>query len=356
VTQVAHFDIEYTQFLDVNGKATQDLPEFAKESENLIALYKNMMLTRIFDTKAIALQRTGKMGTYPSSLGQEGFSSAIGFTMKPEDVLVPYYRDYAAQFQRGVTLAEMYAFWGGDERGMCFQSDMAHDDLPVSVPIASQCLHATGVASAFKIRKQPRVAVTTLGDGGTSEGDFYEAINVAGAWGLPVVFVVNNNKWAISVPLRKQTHSETIAQKALAAGFKGEQVDGNDVIALVHTIGNAIENARKGGGPTLVESITYRLCDHTTADDAGRYQPKAELEKAWQEEPILRLNKYLTHQKIWDEQKEAALKKSCAEEVEAAVKTYQSASPQSPEAMFDHLYGKLPHSLEEQRQQVMEGK
>ena len=147
--------------------------------------------------------------------------------MRVEDVFVPYYRDYAAQFQRGVKMSEILAYWGGDERGSQFACDS--DDLPICVPIASQCLHAAGVAFAFQYRKQDRVAVVCLGEGGTSEGDFYEAMNVAGVWKLPVVFIVNNNQWAISVPIKQQTATQTIAQKAIAAGFEGVQVDGNDI-------------------------------------------------------------------------------------------------------------------------------
>ncbi|VEH33319.1 pyruvate dehydrogenase E1 alpha subunit [Legionella sainthelensi] len=214
---VAQFDITYTQFLDEHGKLAGQLPDFAKDYTVLKELYKMMVLTRTFDKKAIALQRTGKMGTYAPINGQEAISTAIGHAMRPEDVFVPYYRDYAAQFQRGVKMSEILAFWGGDERGSQFSCNS--EDLPICVPIASQCLHATGIAFAFQYRNQPRVAVVCLGEGGTSEGDFYEAINIAGTWKLPVVFVVNNNQWAISVPREKQTGTQTIAQKQLLQAF-----------------------------------------------------------------------------------------------------------------------------------------
>lgn len=352
VNTIAHFEIQYTQFLDADGKLTQDLPSWANDSEALLTLYKNMVLSRVFDAKAIALQRTGKMGTYAPIHGQEAIGTAMGHAMKKEDVLVPYYRDYAAQIQRGVKMSEIYLYWGGDERGSCFENNK--EDLPLCVPIASQCLHAAGVGFALKYRQQKRVAVCAIGDGGTSEGDFYEAINVAGAWDLPVVFVVNNNQWAISVPLSKQTHTQTLAQKAIAAGFEGKQVDGNDIIAMREELGNAIEKARTGGGPTLIEAMTYRLCDHTTADDAGRYQPKAEVDEAKKFEPIGRFKRYLMNQNLWDESKEAALQEEFSQKVQQSVDDYMKAPLQPIESMFDYHYETLPDYLIEQRAQALE--
>lgn len=352
MTIVAQFSIPFIQFLDEQAKLISPLPQFAKDSDSLKALYHWMVKTRVFDKKAIALQRIGKMGTYAPINGQEAISTAVGHAMKKEDVLVPYYRDYAAQFQRGVKMSEILAYWGGDERGSDFANES--EDLPICVPIASQCLHASGIAFAFKYRNQKRVAVVSIGEGGTSEGDFYEAINVAGAWKLPVVFIVNNNKWAISVPISKQTASETIAQKAIAAGFEGIQIDGNDVIACRDVIGNAIEKARRGEGPTLIEAVTYRLCDHTTADDATRYQPANEVDEAKPKEPISRLKEYLIAQKLWDEEQEAQLQKSCSEEVQTAVDEYLNRTPQPVTAIFDYHYAELPDYLIEQRAIAME--
>ena len=194
-----------------------------------------------------------------------------------------------------------------------------------------------------------------IGEGGTSEGDFYEAMNVAGVWNLPVVFVVNNNFWAISVPIAKQTGTKTIAQKAIAAGFDGVQVDGNDLLGLREVIGDAIEKARKGGGPTLIEALTYRLCDHTTADDATRYQPKEEVEGALLNEPIQRFKTYLQQQNLWDEQQEAALTETCSREVQQAADEYTSLSPQPISSIFDYHFETLPDYLVEQRAIAMEG-
>jgi pyruvate dehydrogenase E1 component alpha subunit len=352
MTTVAQFDITFTQFLNEKGELVGKLPSFAEDHSALKDLYRTMVLTRTFDKKAIALQRTGKMGTYAPINGQEAISTAIGHAMKPDDVFVPYYRDYAAQLQRGVKMSEILAFWGGDERGSNFSGNS--QDLPICVPIASQCLHAAGVAFAFKYRNQNRVAVVCIGEGGTSEGDFYEAMNVAGTWNLPVVFVVNNNQWAISVPRDKQTSTQTIAQKAIAAGFKGVQIDGNDVLSTRQIIGEAIEKARRGEGPTLIEALTYRLCDHTTADDATRYQPSEEVEHAKPKEPIARFKHFLMAQKLWSSDEEEQLVMECSEKVEQAVDEYLSTAPQSIGSIFDYHYAELPEYLVEQRAIAME--
>jgi 2-oxoisovalerate dehydrogenase E1 component alpha subunit len=344
---VAHFEIPYTQLLTPDGNLSGPLPLFAEDTHTLLHLYQQMVLVRTFDKKAIALQRTGKMGTYAPINGQEAISTAIGHAMRPEDVLVPYYRDYAAQFQRGVKMSEILSYWGGDERGSQFSCNS--EDLPISVPIASQTLHAAGIAFAFKYRKQARVAVVTLGDGGTSEGDFYEAINVAGAWKLPVVFIINNNHWAISVSIQQQTAARTLAQKAIAAGFDGVQVDGNDILATRQLIGDAIEKARRGEGPTLIEALTYRLSDHTTADDATRYQPKEDVDDAITKEPIRRFRHFLHELKLWDETKEKELLQTCADEVQQAVDEYLSRPPQPVTSLFDFHYAELPDYLIEQR-------
>ena len=344
---VAHFEIPYTQLLNPEGELCGPLPDFAHDPSTLIHLYRQMVRARVFDKKAIALQRTGKMGTYAPVNGQEAISTAVGHAMRAEDIFIPYYRDYAAQFQRGVKMSEILKYWGGDERGSQFSC--GSEDLPICVPIASQCLHAAGVAFAFKYRSQARVAVVCLGDGSTSEGDFYEAINVAGAWKLPVVFIINNNFWAISVPLHQQTAAETLAQKAIAAGFEGVQVDGNDLLATRKIIGDAIEKARRGEGPTLVEALTYRLSDHTTADDSTRYQPSDEVTEATPKEPIRRFRHFLHQQQLWDEAKEKALLESCAEEVQQAVDEYLDATPQPITSIFDYHYAELPEYLIEQR-------
>lgn len=350
MTTVAEFKVDYLHYLDSTGKVTRPLPAFANDLKTLLDLYQYMVKIRLFDTKAIALQRTGKMGTFPSSLGQEAVSVGMGHAMAAEDIFCPYYRDQGALLIRGVKMEEILTYWGGDERGNNYQGPK--NDFPIAVPVASQCLHATGCAYAIKYRQEKRAVVTTVGDGGTSKGDFYEAMNLAGAWSLPVVFVVNNNQWAISVPISAQTHSQTLAQKAIAAGFEGIQVDGNDVIAVRDAVDKALTKARDGKGPTLVEAITYRLCDHTTADDAKRYITSGSVESAWEFEPIRRLFLYLVEQKIWSKEQDEQLTDSFSKEIEAAVHAYASIPPQPPTSIVDYHYETWPKNLQDQRDEL----
>ncbi len=344
---VAHFDIPYFRYLNPQGEPELALPGFARDEKTVIELYRMMMLTRLFDKKAVALQRTGKLGTYPSTLGQEAIGVGMGAAMAKDDVLCPYYREYGAQFWRGVNMEEILLYWGGDERG----SDFANNpyDFPICVPIASQTLHAVGVASAMKYKKESRVVVTTIGDGGTSRGDFYEAINVAGAWELPVVFVINNNQWAISVPRSEQTKAQTLAQKAIAAGLEGLQIDGNDIFAVKDAIEKAIQKARAGKGATVIEALSYRMGDHTTADDASRYRSQDELKDNEKKDPILRLRLYMQNNKMWDDSKEAALIETLSKEVNDAVERYENIPMPKPESMFDYLYATLPTAYKAQR-------
>lgn len=345
---VAQFDVKFQQYLNEDAKVVQELPEFAKDNNHLLRLYRSMLFTRALDAKAVTLQRQGKMGTYPSSLGQEAIGSGLGDAMLAEDVFCPYYRSTGALLARGVKPSEILSFWGGDERGADYQ--VPRQDFPISVPIATQCLHAAGVGFAMKYRQQQRAVVTSIGEGGTSEGDFYEALNVAGAWQLPVVFVVNNNQWAISVPRDSQTQAQTIAQKAIAAGFEGIQVDGNDVIAVRDTVDNALKKARQGNGPTLIEAVSYRLSDHTTADDARRYWDQATVDAARKKEPVIRLKHYLIEQGVWNEEQDTQLHAELKTEVNDAVEFYLNTEKDAPESMFDFTYAELPESLIDQRE------
>jgi 2-oxoisovalerate dehydrogenase E1 component alpha subunit len=275
----------------------------------------------------------------------------LASAMRPEDVLIPSYRESGAQLCRGVRLEEVLLYWGGDERGSDWTAGPSHD-FPVSVPVASQCLHATGVAYAMKLRREPRAAVSVCGDGATSNGAFYEAINMAGVWRVPAVFVVNNNQWAISVGRAKQTAAKTLAQKAIAAGIPGVQVDGNDVIAVHHAVGEALERARDNGGPSLIEALTYRLTDHTTADDAGRYRPAEEVSAQWANDPIARLRTFLSEAGVWGKADEERLIEQLNAEIDGAVERYLATPPQPPEAIFDYLYATLPAALAGQRAAV----
>jgi len=347
---IARFDVRRRSYLAPDGRILRKPPDFVADIQSLVSLYRAMMLTRTFDLKAVSLQRTGRLGTYAVSLGQEAVSVGVASAMRHEDVLLPSYRDNGTLLWRGVEMEEILLYWGGDERGS-LSSGPAHD-FPFCVPVGSQAPHAAGVAYAFKFRKEPRVAVCLLGDGATSKGDVYEAMNFAGVQRLPLVFVVNNNQWAISVPLKLQTASETLAQKAIAAGFRGEQVDGNDVIAVRDAVEEAISGARNGNGPCLIEALTYRLGDHTTADDAARYRPPEEVQARWKEEPIARLRAYLVSQKAWGKAEEEQLLAECQQRVEAAVERYLATGPRAPETMFDHLYAELPSTYTWQRDEL----
>lgn len=344
---VAEFAIASTRYLDPSGDALGPLPLFAQQPSELVALYRAMVLTRTFDAKAIALQRTGRLGTYASSLGQEAVSVGLAAAMRPGDVLLPSFREHGAQLWRGVTLKELFLYWGGDERGNDFAGP--RQDFPNCVPVGSHAPHAVGVALAFRLRAEKRAAVCVFGDGATSKGDVAEALNMAGVWKVPVVFVVNNNGWAISIPVAKQTAAATLAQKAIAAGIPGEQVDGNDVIAVRAVVAQAIERADRGDGPTLIEAVTYRLSDHTTADDASRYRNDAEVSPHWHAEPIARLRNYMTRNGLWDKNKEDTLLRECNAALEQATADYLAMPPQSAEAAFDRTYARLPADLIEQQ-------
>lgn len=350
-SQSAEPHIVCRRCLGPDGKPHHPWPNFAGRPEALIELYRAMVLTRTFDAKAVSLQRTGRLGTFASSLGQEAVTVGVGAAMRPDDVLLPSFREQGAQFIRGVSMVELLQYWGGDERGSDFAGP--REDFPICVPVGTHAPHAVGVALAMKLRGEDRAAVCVMGDGATSKGDVYEAMNLAGVWRLPVVFVVNNNQWAISVPRKRQTAAKTLAQKAIAAGFPGEQVDGNDVIAVRHNVEEALERARTQGEPTLIEALTYRLSDHTTVDDASRYRDDTEVSAFWKEEPVARLRTYLVESNNWNKAQEDELLAECRRQVEQAAEQYLAIQPQAPEAMFDHLYAELPQSLIDQRDAML---
>ncbi len=333
--------------LDPDGNVVNTMPEFARDSGEVIKLYRALVLTRTFDTKAIALQRTGRLGTYASSLGQEAVSIGAAAAMQPHDVFLPSFREHGGQLWRGVTLKELFLYWGGDERGNDFAGP--REDFPNCVPVGSHPPHAVGVALAFRLRRERRASVCVLGDGATSKGDFAEALNMAGVWSAPAVFVINNNGWAISVPRARQSAAETLAQKAVAAGIPGEQIDGNDVIAVRAAVDRALARARQGAGPSLIEALTYRLSDHTTSDDASRYRDDAEVSRHWPSEPVVRIRKYLIANRYWDKEREEALLRECTQAVDQAATDYLATPPQPISAGFDHVYASAPEELIEQR-------
>ena len=350
----AKFEIEYLQYMDAEGKLVRkDLPEFAKDLDHMVELYKLMVSTRVFDTKSIALQRTGKLGTYASCLGHEAAHVGIGSAMKPEDVLSVSYREYGAQLYRGVKPRDVYTYWGGNEQGNNYQDEPARHDFAWSVPIATQCLHSAGSALAFKIRGDKKVAVFTVGDGGSSKADFWGAINIAGARDLPMVGVIINNQWAISVPRHLQSGAKTLAQKGIAAGLPSIQVDGNDIIAVRKAMEDALDRARRGEGASLIEMVTYRLGDHTTADDARRYRDNEQVEEARTKDPVKRLRAWLQSKKAWNDKKEKAWLEECDEWMDEEVNAYLETKPQPVSAMFDYTWAELPEDLERQRAEAI---
>lgn len=328
-----------------------DTSAFTSDTNELIRMYRAMVLTRTFDAKAVALQRTGRSGTFASSLGQEAVAIGVAAAMADDDVLVPSFREQGAQLMRGVEPAELFLYWGGDERGSDFT--VQRRDFPTGIPIGTHVAHAVGVALAMQLRGVPQVVVCVFGDGATSRGDVYASMNYAGIRRAPVVFVVNNNQWAISVPRSEQSAAETLAQKATACGFDGVQVDGNDVSAVRAVVGEAIERARGGGGPVLIEALTYRLADHTTADDASRYRADDEVSAQWKNDPVARLRDQLVEAGVWGRDPEEQLLAECSATIEAAVVEYEQREPESGEAIFDHLYEVLPTAYAPQRADVI---
>lgn len=346
-------DFPLVRLLDEAGRFLEPPPDWLSSPDTWMAVYRHLWLTRLFDRQAIALQRTGRLGTYAGCLGQEAVSAAIGDRLTANDILVPYYRDQAAQLRRGMKPSSILRFWGGDEWGC---HDGGPRDLPWCIPIATQLPHAAGVAAALKYRHEPAAVLVTCGDGASSRGDFYEALNLAGVWHLPLVVVINNNQWAISVPLSQQTAAATLAQKSVACGLPGVRVDGNDYFAVSVVLEEALQRARSGKGPTLVEAVTYRLCDHTTADDMSRYADPAVRAEAARHEPLLRFRALLERECGWNEARQQALEASLDAEISREVEIYLSLPPPRPEDAFDYLHAEMPPDLARQRQAWLNGR
>jgi pyruvate dehydrogenase E1 component alpha subunit len=350
-TKVYEAVTERLEILDTEGRVDVDLmPEI--DPSRIRDLYRDMVLMRTFDGKALKLQRQGRMGTWPPIKGQEAVQAGVALAMGEKDWLIPAFREHGIMVLRGVPLHLVYAYWAGDERGSCYPEDVRC--FPVAVPVGSQWQHGTGVGLSLKLRGEDAVAVTFGGDGSTSEGDFHEAVNCAGVFGTKTVFVIQNNQWAISVPLHRQTAAETLAQKAHAYGIPGIQVDGNDVFAVYAAATEAIERTRRGEGPTLIEAVTYRLGDHTTADDASRYRAEEEVEKWEGRDPILRLRRYLVEQGLWDDDQEAVLLEEAASWVDSQVKLLEEMEPQQPDEIFTSMYAAAPPHVVEQMQSLVE--
>ncbi len=350
---VGKFTVKYVQIVDEKGNVDKKL-EPKLSPQQLRDLYKWMILERTFDNTALALQREGRIGTYAQSLGEEAVHVGSVFACKDEDWIFPDYREHAAFLMRGVPVKSLFTHWGGSEDGMNLPEKS--NVMSVCIPVGTQTLHGVGSALAMKLKKQKSATLTFVGDAGTSTGDFNEGLNFAGTYLAPAVIVIRNNQWAISVPRvcgasdwgGCQSRAETLAQKAIAFGFDGIQVDGNDVLAVYSVIKQALDRARDGKGPTLVECVTYRIVPHTTADDPTRYQDPKVL-KAWLEkEPVKRFQLYLKKKKLWDEKFEAAVQAEAKRIVDQGVKEFEQHKAK-PTDMFDYVYKTLTPNLKEQR-------
>ena len=350
-TKVYEAVTERLEILDTEGRVDSALmPEI--DPSRTRDLYRDMVLMRTFDTKALKMQRQGRMGTWPPIKGQEAVQAGVAMAMGENDWLIPAFREHGIMVLRGVPLHLVFAYWAGDERGSCYPEEVRC--FPVAVPVGSQWQHGAGVGLSLKLRGEEAVAVTFGGDGSTSEGDFHEAVNCAGVYGAKTVFVIQNNQWAISVPLHRQTAAKTLAQKAHAYGIPGIQVDGNDVFAVYAAATEAIERTRLGEGPCLIEAVTYRLGDHTTADDASRYRPDEELVKWEGRDPILRLRRYLVEQGLWDDDQEAVLLEEATNWVDGQVTLLEEMEPQTPDEIFTSMYADPPPHVEEQMRSLLE--
>jgi pyruvate dehydrogenase E1 component alpha subunit len=337
--------VAYLSVLDENGQLDKTLePDIPPDL--LLELYRAMVLGRQFDQRLLSLQRQGRIGTFPPITGQEAAQLGAVALLRPSDWLVPSFRETAAEIWRGRSLESVILANNGFNEGG--QVDADKNNLPVSIPVGSQILHAVGLAWAIKYRQKDDVVMTFFGDGATSQGDFHEGLNFAGVYQTPSIFVCQNNQWAISVPRSKQTRSKTLAQKALAYGMPGIQVDGNDMLAVYLAAREAVERARAGGGPTLIECVTYRLLMHTTADDPKRYRSDEEVEIWSRRDPLVRYEKYLTDKGLLNAENIPAILESVMLQIQTAVDNAEAQMKQfdNPLDMFNHVYAELtPHLI-----------
>ncbi|NOZ62518.1 MAG: pyruvate dehydrogenase (acetyl-transferring) E1 component subunit alpha [Calditrichaeota bacterium] len=343
--------LKMVQILDEKGNCDEKAIDGISE-ELMFKMYRLMNLARLWNDKALSLQRQGRMGTLASVRGQEASNVGMALPLQPEDWFVPAFREYGALFALGVPLKDQYLYWGGDERGARIADDLKI--TPACITIGAHLIHAVGIAMAAKIRGEKSVVLSSSGDGSTSQGDFHEALNFSAVYEAPVVFVIQNNHWAISLPVEKQTKTKTLAEKAAAYALEGVLVDGNDVFAVYQTVRKYVERAREKSQPVLIELVTYRMGDHTTADDASRYRTP-EIIKEWEKkDPIERLKKYLTKNHGWSEAKEKKLIEELTREVETAVKEYENVEPLEPTHLFRHMYHEMPWHISEQMAEVKE--
>ena len=335
---VGTYTVRRLSILDENGRVDESLMPELSDSQ-IVRMYELLVLSRTFDERALSLQREGRLGTYPSIMGQEASQVGSALALQRDDWVIPSFREMGVHLTLGYPIHQLFQYWGGDERGLRTPENL--NIFPVNVSVGTHIPHAVGVAMAARYRSAPIAVTAYFGDGATSKGDFHEGFNMAGVFRLPVVFICQNNQWAISIPVKGQTASATLAQKAFSYGFEGVQVDGNDVFAVFRVVREALDRARSGDGPTFIECLTYRMADHTTADDASRYRSPEDV-AAWRgKDPILRLERYMANRGLWDEALAKVVKQKAAEEIDAGVRMAESIPPSNPAEMFAHACATL---------------
>lgn len=344
--ELANFTVSYEQSIAEDGTPDQELMPDVSE-DTIKEMYHLMVLARTFDEKLFTLQRSGRIGTYAQVKGQEAAQVGSAMALDKDDWMMPSFREMTVSLVRGADRAKLVQAWNGDVRA--FEGDPETTrDMPVEIPIASQTTIAAGMAWAEKIKGSHRATIVYFGDGSTSEGDFHEALNFAGVFQAPIVFFCQNNQWAISTPRAKQTHAGTIAQKAIAYGIEGVQIDGNDAVGVYRRVKMALDKARRGEGPTLIEAVTYRRGDHTTSDDASKYRSDEQSHSWDDKDPILRLQRYFQKIGTWTEEYGTWVKDECTKEVDEAVEKGLAFGPPPPEDLFAHVFAEMPSSYHEQ--------
>jgi pyruvate dehydrogenase E1 component alpha subunit len=337
------------QVLTADGELAGEAPFGIEDTKGL---YRAMVAARLYDRKATALQKQGRLATYAPFEGQEAAQIGSAAALRADDWMVATYRDAAAMAYHGYPRTLLLLGRMGDERGGSPPDGV--NVLPPSITVGAHMLHAVGLAWAEKLNRRDRIAITYFGDGATSEGDFHEALNFAGVYQTPVVFLCENNQYAISLRRDRQTAAKTIAGKAEGYGFPGTWVDGNDLFAVYGVTAEAVHRARSGGGPTLIEALTYRLGPHTTSDDPRRYRSDQE-EAEWRErDPLERVRRYLAAEGAWTEGWQHDMEAEESAAIEAAVEEAESLPPQKPEEIFESMFAEMTPQLREQQQMLLQ--
>jgi pyruvate dehydrogenase E1 component alpha subunit len=314
--------------------------------QEALALFRKMVLIRSADQRALMLQRQGRLGTYAPCWGQEACQVGSAYVLEKGDWIMPAFRELGAALMMGIPLQAIFLYWMGNELGS--RAPDGINVMPVSIPVGTQTLHAVGVGWAGRIKGEKIVTLTYFGDGATSKGDFHEALNLAGVFKTPTLFFCQNNQYAISVPRKIQTASLTIAQKAIAYGIDGIQVDGNDLFAVMTATREAAMKARSGGGPTLIEGVTFRFGPHTTADDPTKYRTEEEIEPWRPLDPFVRLRFYLKGKGLWSEEVEQKFTEEAQKRIDEAVKEAEAVPPPTFEDIFRYVYEEMTPQLKEQ--------